>query len=272
MSYRIKKSIEEYNKSEEDEIQYNSLKSEIETFRNTNNLLNDVGFSDKEVKQYTLELDLFLMIYNEALEKFNENLFEEKTMVNEISLIDMGFTYEFKLIYHDIITLRKLYSLQFESQFNSVYRTMIEKMRVIILLINDESFAKDLILNEKGHDEKQRYYKVYRNKVVINKLEKCFENRSQKTILLHERLDDVYSMLSWFVHSDLYNIIGYSLNEDKGINMSLDKNASEYFLQRIRHLTELLQYFYSEVSNTLENEWANKWIKFFEFHRFRNYD
>lgn len=242
INQRIIKAVSYYNKKWGDDISYESLTSKISVFTRKNNLLL-LGpvWDDEIIKSRIYQYDMLLMIYNDFLEKSINKLLDKDKILFYEDNYDIGIVYQLKLIYHDLLTLRNLFNQQFEAQLIVISRSVIEKLRVLFVMLIDIEFGKKLIWNTCNYSAKDRYYKLYQPKKIIDKLRDCNDQNFKQLleILVNERINDMYSFQSSFVHSDIFQLLYYNINSENGINISPLKNASDYILHRSDYMTEL---------------------------------
>jgi len=258
---RIHNAVNNYNKTWDNDISYDSLTTKISEFVRENNLLLlDPVWEDEDIDYRIYQYDMILMIYNDLLKVSTAALLDKETKLFYEDNYDIGIVYQLKLIYHDLLTLRNLFNQQFEAQFIVISRSVIEKIRILFVVLTDIEFGKKIILNTCNYTSKERYYKLYKPQKIIEKIRDCDDEDLKELIktLVDPRINDLYSLQSTFVHSDIFELIKYNLNSEKGINISPLKNASKYILARSDYMTELFILMFPAIQIKLSSNKDNR--------------
>ena len=253
---RIQKAIKHYNETFSKDISYESLTAKISDFKKDNSrLLLDTIWDDEDIEFRIYQYDMILMIYNELLNVSTNALLNKDIKLFYEDNYDIGIIYQLKLIYHDLLTLRNLFNQQFEAQFLVISRSVIEKLRILFLVLGNIEFGKKIIWNTCNYSSKDRYYKLYKQKKIIEKLRECDDQKYKNliNILIEEDVNDLYSLQSMFVHSDIFELIKYNIHKEKGINISPLKNASSYILARSDYMTEMFIILFPAINYKLSS-------------------
>ncbi|MCW7490921.1 hypothetical protein [Leptospira meyeri] len=234
-------------------------------------------------------LSQYYLIYSELLtSKQNQEMFQNDTDKRNYY---SGVLFSVKMIFHDIIIIRNLVIIKYESQLKSVLRNLIEKSRILVLILYDREFAKEFLFNDSNLSEKERYFKLLKPSKIFKRIENNYNNLDQKRneALKNEPLSLVmakemyhlfsdnsiqlaYDDFSKYIHYNDFETIFYHHAEKNRINMSLYQNSSPYFEElfnfiiiRISKIAYLLtNYFF--LSNIAQN--SNHRMRFITFYSF----
>lgn len=263
---RLLRAVRYHNEFFNDTLRYEDLIYDLESFiRNNDKLFLSQVWEDDEIKSRLTQYDLLLMIYHDLLTNSITILLDnEKTLLVEDNY-DIGIVYQIKLIYHDILTLRNLFNQQFEAQFNVISRSLIEKLRVLLVIIDDIEFGKRLMWNTDSYTDVERYNKLYKPRIIIDRLN-CSQDKAFLDlidVIIKDNINDIYSLQSKFVHPDLFKLIQYNWIKEKGINVSPLKNSSLYIFARSDYMTEMCIIIFSAISIKLSSiKGKNKYGRF----------
>jgi hypothetical protein len=225
---------------------------------------------DKLSKNIIDELDFLIsqyyLIYNEILiskEKIKifHNEYDDRNYTN-------GILFYIKMLFHDIITSRNLIIFKYESQLKSTLRNLMEKSRILVLLLYDVKFAGEFIFNDSNFSVKERYYKLLKPSKILKRIELNYEyiklnfNKIPRNnlitytmaetfykLFLDRSYEIAYDDFSKFTHYNDFNSIFFHHSNNNRVNMSLYENSSPYFENLYKFIIILISKNLHMISN-----------------------
>ncbi len=154
---------------------------------------------------------------------------------NRGSVISLAKVLLMRGFIQDIKAYKLLMQQGLELQALQQGRVILERQLVLILVITDEEYCKELVINSKNKNSNERFYKLLRPKAIWNRLAKGDSKFFR--IYGKGRWQEMYSLFSALGHNDL---IEWLKNYDEGgcFRIDLTDNASPWCLEYCSFLNQ----------------------------------
>lgn len=136
---------------------------------------------------------------------------------NRGSVIELSKVLLLRGFIQDVIAYKMLMLQGLELQALQQGRSILERQLVLTLVVTDEEYCKELVINSQNKNSDKRFYTLLRPKAIWNKL------KEGKSIFFSSysggRWQEMYSLFSSMGHNDLREWI---LNYDEGDKVRID--------------------------------------------------
>ena len=238
------------NTSRSSNISKQQLIQDIKEFQDSH-----IGYFPK--CSHNIEFDSLLTEYDFLLTylfKFYDDIIGYN---NKGTSLELGKLFLVKTLIQDTVALRAILDMNLEIQFNIISRNALERMAVIYLCFTDSDYCDELFFNKSGFNEDERFYKLLRPSVLFKKMKSI--NTNMLSPISNGTFEDIYSLLSKFVHNDMYLWLTYFKEKTDRYNMSIHSNDSKYFIYRSGYMFQAIlleaaavMMYYINVGNSRE--------------------
>lgn len=217
------------------------------------NLLSEKKWNDEMLDFYIAELDMILTSFNLLYNNVTKNTLNGN--INNLAII-----YILRFIFHDILTIRNLWIARFEFQINYIFRTLLEKIDIVTLLLFDKNFWDYYIKNITKLSNKELYHKFLKPSKIKERIQKNYQSilddeaktwimfaridKDYYRLRLNWRIEEIYSKTSKFIHSnnfqDFINYYAEFHESNLTFNISLLHNSSNNLYNTLSFITEYL--------------------------------